>query len=255
MRSLRWVALAALALVAGCTPQADREVLYQTCTVSALQEGVYDGEMTLAEVAAHGNLGLGTFNALDGEMVVVDGTVYQVRADGKVYRPPPEARTPFAAVTHFEADRWADADGPIGYADLKVLVDRIAGVRNVPLAVRIDGRFRYVKTRSVPRQTKPYPRLAEVAKRQPTFEFRDVAGTLVGFRLPPFVEGLNVPGYHLHFLTDDRSAGGHVLDVTVEAVTIAVDVTPALHVALPTGGAFTEVDLGRDTAGELRRIE
>jgi len=255
MRMLRWLGLAAVVLLAGCASEADRDTLYQTSTVSALQEGVYDGEVTLAEVVARGDVGLGTFNALDGEMVVLDGTVYQVRADGKAYRPPADTCTPFAAVTHFEVDRRGEADGGVGYDDLKVAIDRIAGIRNVPVAVRIDGRFRYVKTRSVPRQTKPYPRLVEVAKRQPTFEFHDVEGTLVGFRLPPFVEGLNVPGYHLHFLTEDRSAGGHVLEVTAEAVRIAVDVTPRLHVALPTGGAFTETDLGRDTAGELERIE
>ena len=82
-------------------------------------------------------------------------------------------------------------------------------------AVMIQGEFSYVKTRSVPAQEKPYPPLAEVTKNQPTFEFTDVTGTMVGFRCPPYVTGINVPGYHLHFLTDDRTAGGHLLEFTV----------------------------------------
>lgn len=247
-------AVMALAL-AGCAGQAERNVLWQTATVSALLEGVYDGEVTVAELLEHGDLGLGTFDALDGEMVVVDGTVYQVAGDGKVHRPPPETRTPFAAVTFFDADRVLTADGAIEFDDLKVLIDRAAPAKNVPLAIRITGTFTHVKTRSVPKQAKPYPRLVEVTKNQPTFEFAGTRGVMVGFRCPPYVEGINVPGYHLHFLTRDRTGGGHVLELTVEQVRIEIDETPALHVALPTGEAFGTAAITGKTAAELERAE
>ena len=254
----RWrtvtLGLAALAL-AGCAGQVDREVLWQTSTISALLEGVYDGEVTVEELVSHGDLGIGTFDALDGEMAVVDGTVYQVDGDGKVHRPPPETKTPFAAVTFFDADRVLTADGAIEFDDLKVLIDRAAPAKNVPLAIRITGTFARVKTRSVPKQTKPYPRLVEVTQNQPTFEFADARGVMVGFRCPPYVEGINVPGYHLHFLTRDRTGGGHVLELTVETVWIEIDETPALHVALPTGEAFGTAAITGKTAAELERVE
>jgi len=254
----RWQTLAlvlgALAL-AGCAGAADRDVLYQTSTINALLEGLYDGETTLAALARHGDFGIGTFDALDGEMVVLDGRVYQVRADGSVARPGPEATTPLATVTFFDADRTVDFDGPFDLGDLAALIDRSAPGRNVPLAIRVTGAFRYVKTRSVPRQTRPYPKLAEVAKRQPTFEFRDVRGTIVGFRCPEYAKGLNVPGYHLHFLTADRTGGGHVLEIEATAGRIEIDFTRALHVALPAGEAFGEASLGGDRAAELRGVE
>jgi len=254
----RWrtvtLGLAALAL-AGCAGPVDREVLWQTSTISALLEGVYDGEVTVEELVSHGDLGIGTFDALDGEMAVVDGTVYQVDGAGNVHRPPPETKTPFAAVTFFDADRVLTADGAIEFDDLKVLIDRAAPARNVPLAIRITGTFARVKTRSVPKQAKPYPRLVEVTQNQPTFEFTDARGVMVGFRCPPYVEGINVPGYHLHFLTRDRTGGGHVLELTVEKVRIEIDETPALHVALPTGEAFGTAAITGKTAVELERAE
>jgi acetolactate decarboxylase len=248
------LALGMLAL-AGCAAQGQRDVLYQTSTINALLEGLYDGDTTLAALAAHGDFGIGTFDALDGEMVLVGGTVYQVRADGTVCRPGPEATTPFAAVTFFDVDRTADFDGAFDLADLTALIDQAAPGGNVPLAVRITGTFKYVKTRSVPRQAKPYPRLAEVAKRQPTFEFRDAGGTIVGFRCPEYMKGLNVPGYHLHYLTADRSGGGHVLEIEMTAGRIEIDVTPALHVALPTSRTFGEARLGEDRSAELQGVE
>jgi len=253
-RQTMTLALAALVL-AGCAAPPDREVLWQTATVGALLEGVYDGEVTPAELLQHGDLGLGTFNALDGEMVVVDGAVYQVAGDGTVHRPPPETPTPFAAVTFFDTDRVLTADGPLEFDDLKVLIDRTAPAGNLPLAIRITGTFAYVKTRSVPRQTRPYPRLVEVTREQPTFEFRQTRGVMVGFRCPQYVEGINVPGYHLHFLTRDRTGGGHVLELVVHAVRIEIDETPALHVALPTSKAFGAAAITGEAAAELERAE
>ena len=254
----RWRAMAlglAVLAVAGCAVSTERDVLYQTSTISALLAGLYDGEVTLDELLEHGDLGIGTFDALDGEMVVLDEQVYQVRGDGKVYRPPPETKTPFAAVTCFDADRVLTADGAVAFDDLKVLIDRAAPAKNVPLAIRITGTFANVKTRSVPKQAKPYRRLVEVTRNQPTFEFKDVRGVMVGFRCPQYVEGINVPGYHLHFLTADRTGGGHVLELTVETVRIEIDETPALHVALPTGEAFGAARIAGDTAKELRQAE
>ncbi|KPK43871.1 MAG: hypothetical protein AMK72_12770 [Planctomycetes bacterium SM23_25] len=256
MRTRLSIVTAGMALaLAGCAAPADRDVLYQTSTVSALLEGLYDGEVTLEELVKHGNLGIGTFDALDGEMVLVDGKVYQVGGDGKVHRPPPETKTPFAAVTFFDADREIEADGPLDFDDLKVVIDRAAPARNTPLAIRITGAFAYVKTRSVPKQAEPYPRLVEVTRNQPTFEFANTRGVMVGFRCPPYVEGINVPGYHLHFLTGDRTGGGHVLELTADEVRIEIDETPALHIALPTSRAFGAAAITGETAAELERAE
>ena len=121
--------------------------------------------------------------------------------------------------------------------------------------VTITGKFSYVKTRSVPAQTKPYPRLVEVAKKQPTFEFRDVQGVLVGFRLPDYFEGINLTGYHLHFLTADRTGGGHLLGLTTKKIVVELDLTPEVRLSLPKTEAFAAASLGTDRTAEIHRVE
>jgi acetolactate decarboxylase len=125
---------------------------------------------------------------------------------------------------------------------------------NMPLAARISGTFKYVKTRSVPRQTRPYPRLVDVTARQAVFEFRDVRGTIVGFRFPDYIKGVNMPGWHLHFITEDETGGGHVLDVQVGKVHVEIDETPVLQIVLPQTNEYRLVNLARDTEADARRI-
>ena len=243
------------AACAGCAETADRDVLFQTATLGALVEGVFDGNLTVGELKKHGDLGLGTFNAMDGEMVVLDGRVYRVGADGKAEEVGDEETTPFAAVTFFEADHTGSLEGPFDLGLVEAMLDRTLPTKNIPYAIVIEGTLARVKTRSIPRQTKPYPRLAAVAAKQPTFAFENVRGTLVGFRCPPYMKGLNLPGWHFHFLTADRTAGGHVLELVTEKVRFAIDYTPAIHVALPAGGAFWEANLGGDKSADLKRAE
>ena len=247
-----WLAVLA-AIGAGCAGQAERDVLFQTATLGALVEGVYDGNLAVGELKKHGDLGLGTFDAMDGELVMLDGRVYRIRADGKAEAVGDEETTPFATVTFFEADHTGSLEGPFDLAHLEEMLDTVLPTKNIPYAVRIEGTFARMKTRSIPRQTKPYPRLAEVAAKQRTFEFENVRGTLVGFRCPQYAKGLNLPGWHLHFLTADRTAGGHVLELVTEKVQFALDYTPAIRVALPASTAFYEADLASDKTADLKR--
>jgi acetolactate decarboxylase len=156
--------------------------LFQTSTIDALLEGNYDGDVCFAELEDRGDLGLGTLDALDGEMVALDGAFYQVKADGRAYAVDKRAKTPFAVVTFFEPNLSRTLAAPTDFDNLCAHLDRLVGGEPQCCAVRLDGHFEYVKTRSVPRQRKPYPPLAEVVKHQPTFELRDVPGSIVGFR-------------------------------------------------------------------------
>jgi acetolactate decarboxylase len=237
-------------------PDADTlHEVFQNSTINALLEGVYDGSMTYDELRRHGDFGLGTFNALDGEMVAVDGEFYQVKADGVAYPVTNDQRTPFATVLFFRPTLRCPLTGPLDHEHFQTLVESLMEGPNLFYAVRVDGRFTSVTTRSVPRQEKPYPRLAEVAKSQPVFHLNDVTGTLAGFRFPDFARGLNVPGFHLHFLTEDRSAGGHVLDLVLARGELAVDATARFHLELPTDPASLHADLGHDFGDALDRAE
>jgi acetolactate decarboxylase len=230
--------------------------LFQTSTIDALLSGNYEGDVSFAELKAYGDFGLGTFDALDGEMIGLDGAFYQVKADGRAYEVDKHMKTPFAVVTFFEPREIQNLAAPMNYAALRAHLDGIVAADATKChAVRVDGHFRYVKTRSVPRQHKPYPPLVEAVKHQPTFEFYDVRGSLVGFRFPDYVGGLNVSGYHFHFITDDRSAGGHLLECEMHRGELRVDHESDLNLELPAGVVEAMPDLEPSKQDELRRIE
>jgi acetolactate decarboxylase len=154
------------------------EVLFQYSTIDALMAGVYDGQLTISALKKQGNLGLGTFNALDGEMVVVDGKVYQVTVDGKVTKAPDSGKIPFAAVTFFSPKIFVPLKKATNLTELADLIDKALPTKNIMYAVKIEGRFPRMKARSVPRQTRPYSSLAQALEKQTVFAFTDVEGTM-----------------------------------------------------------------------------
>ncbi len=239
----------ALAL-AGCGGQATardgKDVLFQYSTLNALMAGVYEGQMTLAELEEHGQQGLGTINTLDGEMVLLDGTAYRVGFDGTVGKLAGDVLTPFAEVTDFSADITLPEDQPLSFDQLKAAIDAARTSANLPYAFRVDGTFASIKTRSVPAQTRPYRPLTEVLKGQSEFQFTNVQGTIVGFWLPAYMSGPNAAGYHMHFLTADRKGGGHVLDLQTANVTIKMDETSEWVSELPTSGDFRSTALSQE---------
>ncbi len=231
-----------------------REVLFQVSTIDALLLGLYDGEMDFASLGLYGDFGLGTVDELDGELVVLDGVPYKIRDDGVAYVVDDASSTPFAAVTDFDTD--VSFSGTFSsFDDLTAFVDSKLATNNIFYAIKITGTFEYVKTRSVPKQAKPYPPLTEVVKDQSVFELEQVEGTVVGFRCPPYVEGVNVPGYHLHFLTKDKKAGGHILDIRATDVTIEMDLTHAFELYLPDSDEFYSVALDGDQQDDLEEVE
>lgn len=229
--------------------------LFQTSTIDALLEGKYDGDVSFADLARSGDFGLGTLDALDGEMIALDGSFYQVKADGRAYAIDERARTPFAVVTFFEPDLHRTLTTPMDFEEFCTYLDRSAGDGTACYAVRVDGRFDHVRTRSVPRQRKPYPPLAEAVRRQTTFELRDVEGVLVGLRFPRYAQGINVAGYHFHFITRDRKAGGHVLGFKLARGELRVDREADLRLELPPGVDLPEPDSASAKREDLDRIE
>lgn len=232
-----------------------RDVLTQVSTIDALLNGLYDGETTVKELGEWGDFGIGTFDALDGEMVAVDGQFYQVTSRGTVEIPSPEIKTPFAAVTFFESDNKHPLQPGIDLQAFQGVMDDLIPTQNIFYAIRIEGSFQIVQTRSVPRQIKPYKPLSEITSSQPIFNLENVKGTIVGFRSPSYVNGINVPGYHLHFLTEDKKAGGHVLNFTLQEGVLQIDETRAFLMILPDDQNFDRLDLTVDRESELKQVE
>ena len=232
-----------------------RDTAYQISTIDALLQSVYDGFVPISEVRKHGDTAIGTIDALDGELIAVDGEYYTIRSDGVAYPLEDTTTTPFIVATYFDSDFTIHIDNTENISRFEEQLEAGLPSANMFYALRIDGTFDYVKTRSVPKQTRPYPKLAEVIKEQSEFEFYNTTGSIVGFWSPEFISGLNVPGYHIHYLTTERTAGGHVLDLRMTDEDVKLDITPDFFMVLPTEGDFYEVDLTGDLGSALETVE
>lgn len=235
---------------------ADNETLFQVSTLNALMLGDYDGLITVDTLLQSGNTGLGTFDTLDGEMIVLNGTVYQAKADGSVTKPDGNVTVPFAAVTHFDPDISFKTQNVSDIEALKsILADQASDNPNIFYMATISGDFDMVHVRSVYAQEKPYKPLAEVAESQKEFEYENISGTLVALYCPDYVSGINLYGWHIHFISSDGSKGGHVLDVAIKAADAQVDLTNAYKIVLPDTQDFASLSLANDMQSATTKVE
>ena len=232
-----------------------RHVLFQASTIGALLDGAYEGDLSFAELAGQGDLGLGTLNGLDGEMIALDGRFYRADVSGAVNEIDAGERTPFAVVTRFEPSIEDELDGSLDHRGLLARLDELTPADAASCAIRLDGRFASVRARSVPRQVPPYRPLAEVVLEQNVFELTEVEGTMIGFRFPDYAEGIEVSGYHLHFIDADRRRGGHVLGSDSNGLRVRLDPSNELHVELPPAIDLADPDLAAATHAAVERVE
>jgi acetolactate decarboxylase len=230
--------------------------LYQTSLMSALIDGVYDGEVTIGQLLKHGDFGLGTFNELDGELVAFDSEVHQLREDGSARQAGMNQKTPFAVMTFFRPTMFGQLSSPLEKTDVQELINELIGSPNLFCAFRIDGKFERVETRTVPRQSLPYRPMLRAIESQPVFTFKETSGTLVGFRSPEYVQGINVAGFHVHYITDDRKGGGHVLDYRLLEGKVEVAKISRLRIDLPQTEHFQRATLhSEDMASAIEAAE
>lgn len=229
--------------------------IFQYSVISALMEGNYDGDFKISELKDKGDFGLGTLNSLDGELVILDGKFYQITSEGKVNRVSDETIVPFAVITSFNSLKNETPAEAKTLAELITFLDQHISSRNLIYAIRISGSFGYLKTRSVPAQQKPYKRLVDVTKNQSEFEFENIKGTIAGFRFPEFMDGVNVPGYHFHFISEDKTSGGHVLDLKSENILIEIAEAENFTIEFPGTAEYLQIDLSKRNSQDLMEAE
>lgn len=227
--SIIWVILLTLSCA---TQYPGGDLVYQESTIGQLDDGEMEGMLSVGDLKKHGNFGIGTFDGMDGEMVGVDGEFFQVDYKGETNSVNDKIKTPFAMVTFFESDRSIKLTGDFDYKLLKSTIDEVLPSKDIIYAIKITGEYGFVKTRSVPRQEKPYPSLSEAVKQQKVFDFKNIKGTAVGFWVPKYMKNINVPGYHFHFITEDKKAGGHLLEFSITDPTVHIDFNTDLHISL-----------------------
>ncbi|WP_375383708.1 acetolactate decarboxylase [uncultured Microbacterium sp.] len=221
------------------------DAVTQFAVLDALLAGAYESGITVAEVRERGDFGIGCCEHLGGEVIIVDGQVFECTLDGPPARMLDDDILPFVDVC--PSHDVAPLD--IVDANLAALTATIGSQlvsRNLFHAVRVDGVCAALRVRVTRRQQHPYRPLADVTRDQVETELTGIRGSLVGFWAPAIYQGITVAGLHLHFLADDRSVGGHVLDVTVAAAQLSVVAYPRFHLHLPTDPQFLRTELTHD---------
>jgi acetolactate decarboxylase len=234
--------------------ESQRHRIYQISTSTALVEGVYQGGISSKELLKGGDFGLGTFEGLEGEMVIVDSAIYQALPDGSVQRRDDDFRVPFAVVTHFQEDSNFQTGKFTSLQELESACNGHRESDNLFYALRLDGEFEAIHTRVV-RPAQPGTRLVDAVKTQPEFHFSNIEGTLVCIWSPSYASSFNIPGYHFHFLSHDHSKGGHVLDCSAKDLRARIQMLCEYDVRLPSKGRFMTADLSKDPASDLAKTE
>lgn len=221
----------------------ERHTIFQNSLMTALLDGIYDGEMSVSELLSYGNFGIGTFDALDGEMVILDGVCYQLRGDGSAQIAELSQRSPYAVATNFVPR--ITAHSPVGFTrdQISKFIDQLLPSKNYMYALRISGTFRSVTVRTVTKQQKPYPPMLEAVESDAELTFHNIAGVMVGFRTPVYEKGISVPGCHVHFIDSHHTTGGHVLDFTIDEANIAICPGTDLQLRLPLSQDFSNANL------------
>lgn len=233
--------------------------MYQVATLQSLTRGDFYSNATIDQLLEHGDTGLGTFAAVDGEMIIIDGSCYRARADGSVALAKGTDSTPFAVATFL--NKAASIAVKAG-SNMQQLLEQLeqaaenAGVNNI-YACRIDGSFKAVYARSEMKQEQqPYKTFAQVlATDQREFHFNNVSGSLIGVYFPPYMNGLNMPGWHIHFISDDRTMGGHVFDIAVDQAAGWMGKTDGFSMTIPEGEYFQKLNLTEVSKEEIASVE
>ncbi|MGV3617140.1 MAG: acetolactate decarboxylase [Fimbriimonas sp.] len=226
------LALGFLTLAPAPMPDA---TLYQFSVLETLNLANYDGALEVKRLLRRGDFGLGTYNGLNGEMIVLDGKAYQADETGTLHVMASGDRTPFAVVTRFRSAAKISLPEPRTLAELQAEIAKKL-VAGTPYAIRVTGQFDVLKARSFPKQTPPYRPLPELVPGQKTFEWRDRRATLVGFFMPTYLARTNAPGFHFHTVTEDRRNGGHAMDAQIRNAVVDLMPIGKVEVEIPAGG-------------------
>ena len=235
-----------------------KSVLYQVSLLQGLTYGDYNGSVAIKELKQNGDTGIGTFDRLNGELIMLDGTVYRAAGDGRVEIATDEETTPFAVAAFLDADISKELKEIPDYDalnnELNALVEKNG--KNRFYMIRIDGLFRKMHVRSVPAQKEPYQRLVEVLQQQQTlFDYENMEGTVVGLYCPPYMSYLNAVGWHMHFISKDKAKGGHVLDLHIADADLILNDIETFHLRLPKNESFDRFDLTVDQSKDIEKVE
>ena len=224
----------------------DTTTLYQHGTLALLVPGLLDGTLTMQELLAHGDTGIGTGKGLDGELIILDGTPYQIDSQGHVNLVSADFTLPFAN-SHFADYGALMTVENATRADLQQQIMAETHSANTFFSLKITGTFTQMRTRAVQKSGRPYQSLAKTAEKQSVFSRDTVTGTLLSYYSPQLFDGAAVGGFHSHFLSQDHDFGGHILDFATVDGEVSWQQFDSLEQHLPTQNqAYMTHDFAHD---------
>jgi acetolactate decarboxylase len=230
--------------------------LYSAGHAGAFVGSLYDAFYPYKQLEQHGDFGLGAPANLDGELMMLNGKYYQTRYTGITTQLADTGKTPYATVCFFKTDKVFKPNRPLTKAALFKYLDSVLNNPNGMYAIHISGNFKYLKTRAFPPVIqKPYIPIAAMLNRQVFFEFNDIKGDLIGFKLPEFMEGPAISGYHFHFISANKDKGGHVVDVIADNVTIEVEILNSFTLDVPQTADFKNHNFRKDNSADIKSAE
>ena len=236
----------------------DRETVYQVALLQSLTQGYYDGIIKVSELKQHGDTGIGTFEGVNGEMIVIDGKVYQALGDGTVKEADDNETVPFSNVSFFDSDISVDLKDINDMASFKAEFDKKVNEKgkNMFYLVKVSGTFDKMLVRSELKQEKPYKSLDKALETdQREFNYENITGTVVGLYCPDYMGGLNATGWHFHFISDDRTKGGHMLELSFKEAKAELDLTPEFDLELSDNSDFQSMELAKDVNDAIKKVE
>ena len=228
--------------------------LFQVGTLNSLMMGDYHASITVKELLKHGDTGIGTYDGLDGEAIVLNGHAYDGRATGEVSEMGPNDSLPFTTVAKFNEGVKEETVSFNSIEDFKTLLNNYLGSHNFFYMIKMEGTFD-VRVRSCFKQKEPYEPLYKVACDQREFEYHDIEGYVIGVYCPNYVDGMNLPGWHIHFLSKDLKKGGHILKVSGKNIKMKLNLLDGWDVYLPHTEGFMNWDLTKDLKAETKAVE
>lgn len=220
-----------------------KEKVFQTGTIASLLNCVYEGDMTIAELRQHGDFGIGTCASFDGEIIIYDNKFYHAVASGKIIEVTDNAVLPFAVLTHFGVVQGFNSSN-LNFQDLKDEISKHFLSDNLIYAIKIEAEFDSMSFRSCRKETNPHNKIADdLPKLQQLHQVSNTKGLLVGFWFPQYLQAINVPGLHVHFIDTERKIGGHVFDCQISQAQIMIKKCNSLQIDLIENDQFYKADL------------
>ncbi|KUG11401.1 alpha-acetolactate decarboxylase [Elizabethkingia sp. HvH-WGS333] len=229
-------------------------ILYNYGISEALVGGLYEGTISVKSLKQKGDFGLGAPGMLDGELTILDGKAYQTKSDGETTILKDDYMIAFSCVTFFEADLISHINTTTARESLFRIITNTLENKNAMYAIKITGEFEHIRTRAFPPTEAPFPILSTILDKQRVFNFNNVQGTLIGYFLPEYLNGINVSGFHFHFLSTDKKHGGHLLDFTAENLKIEIAELKSMELEVSSNPSFHQYRFRNKRNEDLEKV-